>query len=103
GPIASSIFDSGHSTTVTKGNMYSFDAIAAAGDSQCTTVGRRYSAFPCFTTRGWSPRYVAVTSATPGDVRSASIDCAIASATPGTVKAARLESGCSGGSGCTVA
>ena len=41
GPTASSIFDSAHSTTVTKGNMYSFDAMAASGDSQCTTVGSR--------------------------------------------------------------
>ena len=32
GPIASSIFASGHSTTVTNGNMYSFFAIAASGD-----------------------------------------------------------------------
>ena len=28
-------------TTLTKGNMYSFVAIAASGDSQCTTVGSR--------------------------------------------------------------
>ena len=41
GPIASSIFASGHSTTVTNGNMYSFFAISASGDAQCTTVGRR--------------------------------------------------------------
>ena len=41
GPIASSIFDFGHSTTVTNGNMYSFFAIAASGDSQWTTVGSR--------------------------------------------------------------
>ena len=32
GPICSSIFLSGHSTTVTNGNMYSFLAIAASGD-----------------------------------------------------------------------
>jgi hypothetical protein len=59
GPIASSSFCSGHSTTVTNGNMYSFDAMAASGDSQCTTVGRRYSARPFFTTRAES-RYFAV-------------------------------------------
>ena len=31
----------GHSTTVAKGNMYSFFAIAASGDAQKTTVGSR--------------------------------------------------------------
>ena len=41
GPILSSICACGQSTTVTKGNMYSFVAIAASGDSQWTTVGRR--------------------------------------------------------------
>ncbi len=41
GPIFASICSCGHSTTVAKGNMYSFLAIACSGDVQCTTVGRR--------------------------------------------------------------
>ena len=41
GPIASSIFASGHSTTVTNGNMYSCLAIAVSGDGLWTTVGSR--------------------------------------------------------------
>ena len=41
GPIASSIFSCGHCTTVTKGNMNSFLAIAGAGESQRMAVGRR--------------------------------------------------------------
>ena len=40
-PIAPIILSCGHSTTVTKGYMYSFLAIAAPGEPQCTTVGRR--------------------------------------------------------------
>jgi len=41
GPEAAIILSSGHSTTVTNGNMYSFLAIAASWDAQCTTVGSR--------------------------------------------------------------
>src|SRR5437899_2387556 len=41
GPIASSIFAWGHFTTVAKGNMYSFCAIAASGESQCTMVAQQ--------------------------------------------------------------
>ena len=41
GPIDSIIFSCGHCTTVTKGNMYSFFAIARSGESHRTTVGRR--------------------------------------------------------------
>ena len=33
--------DAGQSTTLTNGNIYSFLTIAASGESQCTTVGRR--------------------------------------------------------------
>ena len=41
GPIAPIIESSGHSTTVANGNMYSFFAIAASGDAQCTIVGSK--------------------------------------------------------------
>ena len=41
GPIFSSILSCGHFTTVANGNMYSFLAIAARGESQWMTVGRR--------------------------------------------------------------
>ena len=41
GPIDSSIFSCGHSTTVQNGNMYSFLAIARLRRSQWITVGRR--------------------------------------------------------------
>ncbi len=82
--------------------MYSFFAIAASGDSQCTTVGRMYSARPSFTRRSPS-RCLAVTSVTPGSLISASIDFEMASAMPGTVNGARLASGSSGGSGRTEA
>ena len=40
-PIAPSIFSCGHFTTVVKGNMYSFLAMAGSCDSQWMTVGRR--------------------------------------------------------------
>ena len=41
GPMLDSIFSCGHLTTVVKGNMYSFFAIAGSGESQWMTVGRR--------------------------------------------------------------
>ena len=41
GPIDSSIFSCGHWTTVAKGNMYSFLAMAGAGESHRMIVGRR--------------------------------------------------------------
>ena len=98
GPIFSIICASGQSTTVTNGNMYSFFAAGASGESQCSTVGSRYSARPSSRLAdAW--RYVAVTSVTPGVCRSASIAFEIASAVPGTVNAARLASGWSVGSG----
>ena len=99
GPIASSIFASGHSTTVTNGNMYSFFAIGgvrrlAVHDGRQQVVGA--SLLDDARRRRGT---LAVTSVTPGACRSASIACEIASATPGTVNAARLASGWSGGSG----
>ena len=41
GPIASTIFASGHWTTVTNGNMNSFFTTAASGASAWMTVGSR--------------------------------------------------------------